>query len=98
MEKNSIIYAKVCGLEKTLFRDFLDEDRKEFVLSWDFKGLSNPDIYFTEEEAISLARSYQTSSHINKLQIIQPLPNGQWYVLDYSDNEIKYNLHEAPTG
>lgn len=96
MVKNSIVCAEICDSRKTLYKRF-DEEKQKTFLDWDYKGLSNSDIYFTEDEAIVLAKSYKGVSHIKNLQVIQPLPNGDWYILDYINDEIKYHLKKAPT-
>lgn len=96
MVKNSVIRAEFCGAFKTLYRRF-DDDKQKTFLDWDYKGLNNPNIYFTEDEAIALAKSYKGISHIKNIQVIQPLHNGDWYILDYINDEIKYHLKKAPT-
>lgn len=96
MNENTIVQAKISGSRKMLYKKF-DEFKKKYTVDWDYRGTNNPDVYFTENEAIEHAKSCQGISYITDIEVIQPLANDELYILDYKSDEIKYHLKKAPT-
>lgn len=58
--------------------------------------MNSPVAYFSEKEAIDIARSCQGLPHIRNVTIVQLLANDEFYVLDYTSDEIKYHLVKRP--
>lgn len=97
MDENTIICAECFGVIKTLYKRF-DEKKQKTYFDWDYKGLESDDIYFTETEAIEIARSYKADTrHLKNIQVIQPLVNDEYLIIDYTKDKIEYHLKKAPT-
>lgn len=94
--KNCLIRSEYAGNIQTLSRTF-DEKEGVFYRDWGFFGIDNPNIYFTEKEAIEIAKSYSGQSSRKNIEVIQPLANNEYYLIDYKSDEIKYFLKKAPT-
>lgn len=91
---NCLISSEYAGNRQILSRTF-DEKEGVFYWDWGFFGLDNPNIYFTEKEAIEIAKSYLGQSNRKNIQIINPLPNNEYYIIDFKSDEIKYFLRKT---
>lgn len=95
MDKNSIVIANRFGIRVILGIKF-NKDSNKFEKVWDLYGLDNDSIYFTEEDAIKFAKYYQSFPSYKDIRVIQPLVNDEYFVVDYSGDEITYQLKKQP--
>lgn len=95
MSKNSIVSAEIAGSRKTAYIKF-NELSQENELDWDYIGMDNPAVYFSEKEAVDIARSCRAFPHIKNVTIVQPLANDEFYILDYTSDEVKYRREKSP--